>query len=201
MGQRRPASALRVALQQRLPLGKFLPLNRDSISSFQPTTYASDAADRLTGVTPRDERQRQRLRQEGGRATVLRCFRVEDVRRSERQRSRVHPTRALVQQIAEVGCGRLRQGDRQEHRRILIATRGGHDGSIHGSIHRPCRDLPARAVACRETVVSHSESWLARKDSNLQSPDPESGALPFGHSPAMRRRGAGRILAHRSDSP
>ena len=36
-------------------------------------------------------------------------------------------------------------------------------------------------------------SWLARKDSNLQSPDPESGALPFGHSPAARgivRRGA-----------
>jgi hypothetical protein len=26
-------------------------------------------------------------------------------------------------------------------------------------------------------------SWLARKDSNLQSPDPESGALPLGHSP------------------
>ena len=35
-------------------------------------------------------------------------------------------------------------------------------------------------------------NWLARKDSNLQSPDPESGALPFGHSPAARgivRRG------------
>ena len=28
--------------------------------------------------------------------------------------------------------------------------------------------------------------WLARKDSNLQSPDPESGALPLGHSPANR---------------
>ena len=26
-------------------------------------------------------------------------------------------------------------------------------------------------------------SWLARKDSNLRSPDPESGALPLGHSP------------------
>ena len=33
--------------------------------------------------------------------------------------------------------------------------------------------------------VSHSLcNWLARKDSNLQSPDPESGALPLGHSPA-----------------
>ena len=29
-----------------------------------------------------------------------------------------------------------------------------------------------------------ARDWLARKDSNLQSPDPESGALPFGHSPA-----------------
>jgi hypothetical protein len=28
-------------------------------------------------------------------------------------------------------------------------------------------------------------SWLARKDSNLQSPDPESGALPLGHAPAI----------------
>src|SRR5688572_17057585 len=25
--------------------------------------------------------------------------------------------------------------------------------------------------------------WLGRKDSNLRSPDPESGALPLGHSP------------------
>ena len=31
-------------------------------------------------------------------------------------------------------------------------------------------------------------AWLARKDSNLQSPDPESGALPLGHSPAMPGR-------------
>jgi hypothetical protein len=28
--------------------------------------------------------------------------------------------------------------------------------------------------------------WLARKDSNLQSPVPETGALPLGHSPASR---------------
>src|SRR5436305_2515833 len=27
-------------------------------------------------------------------------------------------------------------------------------------------------------------SWLGRKDSNLRSPDPESGALPLGHTPA-----------------
>ena len=37
--------------------------------------------------------------------------------------------------------------------------------------------------------------WLARKDSNLRSPDPESGALPLGHSPVeprpFYRRGPG----------
>ena len=43
--------------------------------------------------------------------------------------------------------------------------------------------------------------WLARKDSNLQSPDPESGALPFGHSPAALRdftpgSARGRTSAH-----
>ena len=48
-------------------------------------------------------------------------------------------------------------------------------------------DLTAR------TSLTLTGIWLARKDSNLQSPDPESGALPFGHSPAARgivRRGA-----------
>src|SRR5207249_11965056 len=30
-------------------------------------------------------------------------------------------------------------------------------------------------------------AWLARKDSNLRSPDPESGALPLGHSPVPPR--------------
>src|SRR3954454_15918194 len=38
--------------------------------------------------------------------------------------------------------------------------------------------LPA-GEAFRTQVVE----WLARKDSNLRSPDPESGALPLGHSP------------------
>ena len=46
--------------------------------------------------------------------------------------------------------------------------------------------------------------WLARKDSNLQSPDPESGALPFGHSPAARgivRRGATLTQSAPSGAP
>ena len=33
----------------------------------------------------------------------------------------------------------------------------------------------------------HLVVWLASKDSNLESPDPESGALPFGHSPVEAR--------------
>lgn len=32
------------------------------------------------------------------------------------------------------------------------------------------------------------QKWLRRLDSNQQLPDPESGALPFGHSPANRYR-------------
>ena len=41
------------------------------------------------------------------------------------------------------------------------------------------------------TTTTCGGNWLARKDSNLQSPDPESGALPLGHSPAAQ----GEILA------
>src|SRR5512146_2032058 len=42
-------------------------------------------------------------------------------------------------------------------------------------------------------------SWLARKDSNLQSPDPESGALPLGHSPAMPASGRPKSTASVTD--
>lgn len=45
---------------------------------------------------------------------------------------------------------------------------------------------PARASRLRARIALMKSEWLARKDSNLQSPDPESGALPFGHSPARR---------------
>ena len=41
-------------------------------------------------------------------------------------------------------------------------------------------------------------SWLARKDSNLQSPDPESGALPLSHAPALGPR---LVLADRDFDP
>jgi hypothetical protein len=41
---------------------------------------------------------------------------------------------------------------------------------------------------CRELLDRYPlGSWLARKDSNLRSPDPESGALPLGHSPVGGR--------------
>jgi hypothetical protein len=39
--------------------------------------------------------------------------------------------------------------------------------------------------ACLERDITWG--WLARKDSNLRSPDPESGALPLGHSPVPER--------------
>jgi hypothetical protein len=48
-------------------------------------------------------------------------------------------------------------------------------------------DPAQRAATCSRAPRNGRiarESWLARKDSNLQSPDPESGALPLGHSPA-----------------
>jgi hypothetical protein len=48
--------------------------------------------------------------------------------------------------------------------------------------------LLQRACGCLEIPQDWhfvKGDWLARKDSNLQSPDPESGALPLGHSPAM----------------
>ena len=35
-----------------------------------------------------------------------------------------------------------------------------------------------------QSSVWHLGDWLGRKDSNLRSPDPESGALPLGHTPA-----------------
>jgi hypothetical protein len=34
------------------------------------------------------------------------------------------------------------------------------------------------------TTLQMLRCWLGRKDSNLRSPDPESGALPLGHTPA-----------------
>jgi hypothetical protein len=57
--------------------------------------------------------------------------------------------------------------------------------SIHHSIHRPRHDLPRPAARHREMVGLIGRSWLARQDSNLEPPDPESGAIPLGHAPAM----------------
>ncbi len=45
------------------------------------------------------------------------------------------------------------------------------------------RGAPDEEVSCSEGAPSGG-GWLARKDSNLQPPDPESGALPLSHSPA-----------------
>ena len=45
---------------------------------------------------------------------------------------------------------------------------------------------------CEELTPEEERRWLARKDSNLQSPDPESGALPI-RPLASDARGAGRV--------
>src|SRR5436190_12451543 len=43
-------------------------------------------------------------------------------------------------------------------------------------------------VAAHGDGAPHSPgSWLARQDSNLEPPDPESGALPLSHAPATVR--------------
>ena len=67
-------------------------------------------------------------------------------------------------------------------------------GSITGGVGH---NLPQEAPRAFADAVIEVEKlgpcrgaggWLARKDSNLRSPDPESGALPLGHSPVERRR-------------
>src|SRR5688500_16592401 len=50
-----------------------------------------------------------------------------------------------------------------------------------------------------QDVVYRNRVWLGRKDSNLRSPDPESGALPLGHSPIARAE-PGKGLYPRSRS-
>jgi hypothetical protein len=48
--------------------------------------------------------------------------------------------------------------------------------------HEAIRRLTQRRFGDRRRPSPRS-GWLGRKDSNLRSPDPESGALPLGHSP------------------
>ena len=45
--------------------------------------------------------------------------------------------------------------------------------------------MGAKAISGPSGVVSCVDVWLARQDSNLEPPDPESGALPLSHAPAM----------------
>ena len=92
-----------------------------------------------------------------------------------------------------------------------IVRRANGDGAVeHQAPHRSADRLDARAgarafdagsdgggtrrplVAIRDRWISQS-SWLASKESNLESPDPESGALPFGHSPVTVSMVAQRV--------
>jgi hypothetical protein len=50
-----------------------------------------------------------------------------------------------------------------------------------------CRDLPRPAARHREMVGLIGRSWLARQDSNLEPPDPESIARIRPHQPRIER--------------
>ena len=84
----------------------------------------------------------------------------------DRPTERQLPSRIRCPQISRVRC--------PNHLVSSLLTRRGSRQVTR------CWALPfdVRRILC---------SWLAREDSNLQSPDPESGALPFGHSPARER--------------
>ena len=64
---------------------------------------------------------------------------------------------------------------------------------------RPSGSVPCqRSTTCgRATCQTPPDGvvWLASKESNLESPDPESGALPFGHSPVTDSMVAHRVVA------
>ena len=45
-------------------------------------------------------------------------------------------------------------------------------------------DKKASMSTKKEALTSIRADWLGRKDSNLRSPVPETGALPLGHSPS-----------------
>src|SRR6185436_12406012 len=48
-----------------------------------------------------------------------------------------------------------------------------------------CASCYPRGGVAHSRDAPHSRgSWLARQDSNLEPPDPESGALPLSHAPA-----------------
>lgn len=67
------------------------------------------------GPTTADQPDRIDVEHESGRAARIGRLGVEDVRRAERQRARVDSTRALVEEVAEVGRGRPGERDRQQH--------------------------------------------------------------------------------------
>src|SRR5262249_3228901 len=73
---------------------------------------------------------------------------------------------------------------------VGVARRCRHRGARRQGFGRHPSSVAARdSLTSRSLVMSAGDPtgvscWLARKDSNLRSPDPESGALPLGHSPS-----------------
>ena len=80
-----------------------------------------------------------------------------------------------------VGLGRKARDDRGLP---TVAQVGGHDVADEVGALWVGRGLEGHVgVRARAATSGPWGRWLASKDSNLESPDPESGALPFGHSP------------------
>ncbi len=85
----------------------------------------------------------------------------------------------------------LKQWVRKAHHAEKLAVSNDYDeiksfvGKIGTNRHLTNKNASLTFGASWRILSEKSENstWLARKDSNLRSPDPESGALPLGHSP------------------
>jgi hypothetical protein len=80
------------------------------------------------------------------------------------------------------------ESDAHARRRSKSGAQRSVESGAHCIRMPPCQRRPASTQTTRCRGWSSDRGpyfvcWLARKDSNLRSPDPESGALPLGHSP------------------
>ena len=64
---------------------------------------------------------------------------------------------------------------------VVVVSLSCHHLVKHRSCWLGCREWSA---GMRTSTVKKGKEWLARQDSNLEPPDPESGALPLSHAPA-----------------
>src|SRR5690606_29750885 len=85
-----------------------------------------------------------------------------------------------------------RRAVRAPHRDQVVIWRGPPSEGLR--LKRRMLHVPPLVAGVHRPVVVR-RCWLGRKDSNLRSPDPESGALPLGHSPTRWADGAFGTLA------